>query len=50
MVAKMYGQTVRQTVMGEVMQRHFIEAIVKEKINPAGAPTFAPLKTTKALT
>jgi trigger factor len=44
MVAKMYGQAVRQDVMGEVMQRHFIEAIVKEKINPAGAPTFTPVE------
>lgn len=31
MVAQMYGQAVRQDVLGEVMQRHFIEAIVKEK-------------------
>lgn len=44
MVAKMYGKAVRQDVLGEVMQRHFIEAIVKEKINPAGAPTFAPVE------
>ncbi|MFA0085231.1 trigger factor [Vibrio sp. 10N.286.49.C2] len=44
MVAQMYGQAVRQDVMGEVMQRHFIEAIVKEKINPAGAPTFTPVE------
>ncbi|WCE30574.1 trigger factor [Vibrio sp. SCSIO 43137] len=44
MVAQMYGKAVRQDVMGEVMQRHFIEAIVKEKINPAGAPTFAPVE------
>ncbi|MCL9776142.1 trigger factor [Vibrio methylphosphonaticus] len=44
MVAQMYGQAVRQDVMGEVMQRHFIEAIVSEKINPAGAPTFAPVE------
>ncbi|MDC0611836.1 trigger factor [Vibrio sp.] len=43
MVAKMYGKAVRQDVLGEVMQRHFIESIVKEKINPAGAPTFAPV-------
>ncbi|EKO3558851.1 trigger factor [Vibrio metschnikovii] len=43
MVAKMYGKAVRQDMLGEVMQRHFIEAIVKEKINPAGAPTFAPV-------
>ncbi|MBF8999949.1 trigger factor [Vibrio nitrifigilis] len=45
MVAKMYGKSVRQDILGEVMQRHFIEAIVKEKINPAGAPTFAPVET-----
>ncbi|NGZ66875.1 trigger factor [Vibrio aestuarianus] len=45
MVAQMYGKAVRQDVMGEVMQRHFIEAIVKEKINSAGAPTFAPVAT-----
>ena len=44
MVAQMYGKAVRQDVMGEVMQRHFIEAIVKEKINPAGAPTFEPVE------
>ena len=44
MVAQMYGKAVRQDVMGEVMQRHFIEAIVAEKINPAGAPTFAPVE------
>ncbi len=33
MVAKMYGKAVRQDILGEVMQRHFIEAIIKEKIN-----------------
>ena len=45
MVAKMYGKAVRQDLIGEVMHRHFIEAIVKEKINPAGTPTFAPVET-----
>ncbi|MBD1575527.1 MULTISPECIES: trigger factor [Vibrio] len=44
MVAQMFGHSVRQDVMGEVMHRHFIESIVKEKINPAGAPTFAPVE------
>ena len=43
MVAKMFGASVRQDILGEVMHRHFIEAIVKEKINPAGAPTFTPV-------
>ncbi|WP_434359505.1 trigger factor [Parasalinivibrio latis] len=44
MVARMYGKAVRQDILGEVMHRHFIEAIVKEKINPAGSPTFAPVE------
>ncbi|MEZ9525750.1 trigger factor [Enterovibrio norvegicus] len=43
MVSRMYGKAVRNDVMGEVMQRHFIEAIIKEKVNPAGAPTFTPV-------
>ncbi len=30
-------------ILGDVMQRHFIEAIIKEKINPVGAPTFSPI-------
>ncbi|MGF1737259.1 MULTISPECIES: trigger factor [Photobacterium] len=44
MVARMFGASVRQDILGEVMQRHYIEAIVKEKINPAGAPTFTPVE------
>lgn len=41
-INKRFGPAVRQEVAGEVMQRNYIEAIVAEKINPAGAPTFAP--------
>ena len=41
-INKRFGPAVRQEVAGEVMQRNYIEAIVSEKINPAGAPTFAP--------
>ena len=37
---KRYGQSVRQEVAGELMQRNFVEAIVAEKINPAGRPQF----------
>lgn len=43
MVSRMYGKSIRNDVMGDVMQRHFIDAIIEEKINPAGAPTFMPL-------
>ncbi|CAK9884115.1 MAG: Trigger factor [Candidatus Erwinia impunctatus] len=41
-VAQRYGASVRQDVLGELMQRNFIDAIIKEKINPAGAPNYVP--------
>ncbi len=41
-ITKRFGPAVRQEVAGDLMQRNYIEAIVSEKINPAGAPTFAP--------
>jgi len=37
-IKKKYGQAVKQEVYSEVMQRQYYEAIIKEKINPAGAP------------
>ena len=39
-IQKRYGASVRQEVAGEIMQRNFVEAIVAEKINPAGRPNF----------
>lgn len=39
-IKKRYGQAVRQEVAGDVMQQNFYQAIVQEKINPAGMPTF----------
>ncbi|MEZ9236412.1 trigger factor [Shewanella sp. 10N.286.52.A9] len=44
-IKQRYGAAIRQDVTGEVMQRNFIEAIMAEKLNPAGAPVFAPGKT-----
>jgi trigger factor len=41
-IKKRYGAAVHQEVAGELMQRHYIDAVVAEKLNPAGAPTFAP--------
>jgi trigger factor len=41
-ITKRFGAAVRQEVAGELMQRNYIEAIIAEKINPAGAPAFAP--------
>ena len=39
-IQKRYGQSVRQEVAGELMQRNFVDAIVAEKLNPAGRPSF----------
>jgi trigger factor len=39
-IKKRFGHAVRQEVAGDVMQRNFYEAIMKEKITPAGMPTF----------
>ena len=41
-IAKRFGAAVEQEVAGEIMQRHFFEAVVAEKLNPAGAPQVAP--------
>lgn len=41
-VAQRYGASVRQDVLGDLMQRSFVDAIIKEKINPAGAPNYVP--------
>ncbi|MBE0363574.1 trigger factor [Pseudoalteromonas ulvae UL12] len=41
-INKRYGAAVRQEVAGELMQRKYYEAVIAEKLNPAGAPTFAP--------
>ncbi|RTE86887.1 MULTISPECIES: trigger factor [Gammaproteobacteria] len=42
MVEKRFGPAIRQDVVMEQMQRHYVEAIMQEKINPAGAPRFEP--------
>ena len=39
-IKKRYGQAVRQEVAGDVKQQNFYQAIVQEKINPAGMPSF----------
>ena len=41
-IAQRYGASVRQDVLGELMTRNFVDAIIKEKINPAGAPNYMP--------
>ncbi|WP_114191552.1 trigger factor [Edaphovirga cremea] len=41
-VEQRYGASVRQDILGDLMQRNFVDAIIKEKINPAGAPNYVP--------
>ncbi len=41
-IDKRYGREIRQEITGEFMQRNFVEAIIAEKINPAGVPAFNP--------
>lgn len=41
-VAQRYGASVRQDVLGDLMSRNFVNAIIEEKINPAGAPNYIP--------
>ncbi|TGD73651.1 trigger factor [Mangrovimicrobium sediminis] len=37
-----YGEGVRQEVLGEVMSQSFQEAVVQEKLRPAGQPSIEP--------
>lgn len=39
-IKKRFGKAVRQEIAGEVMQRNFYDAVVQEKLNPAGMPSF----------
>jgi len=39
-IKKRFGQAVRQEIAGDVMQQNFYQAIVQEKIQPAGMPNF----------
>lgn len=41
-VEQRYGASILQDALSDLMQRNFIEAIIQEKLNPAGAPTYIP--------
>ena len=45
-VKQHYGPQVRQEVLQDVIQSSFYEAITKEKLNPAGMPSFEPKPST----
>jgi trigger factor len=42
-IKKQFGAHVRNEVVSEVMQRSFYEAVVQEKLQPAGAPQIEPV-------
>lgn len=42
-VRQQFGQQVRQEVLGDVMQTTFNEAVVQEKLTPAGGPRIEPI-------
>ncbi len=42
-IKKKFGVHVRQEVVSEVMQRSFYEAVVQEKLQPAGTPHIEPV-------
>ncbi|NHI01806.1 MULTISPECIES: trigger factor [Oceanimonas] len=41
-IKKMFGASVEADVAGELMQRNFFEAVMSEKLNPAGMPAMEP--------
>ncbi|MFC0322560.1 trigger factor [Gallibacterium melopsittaci] len=41
-IEQRFGASARQDVLGDLMQRHFFDAIIQEKIDLASRPTFAP--------
>ncbi len=43
-VKQRFGDGIRQEVVGEIISNSFREAIVQEKIRPAGQPSIEPLK------
>ena len=36
-----FGASIRQDVLNDLLPRHFFDAVIAEKINIAGRPTFA---------
>ncbi|MBG3011702.1 trigger factor [Proteus faecis] len=42
MVKQRYGMSVLNDVLGDMMQRNFINAIIENKVNPVGAPDYKP--------
>lgn len=39
-IEKRFGASVRQDVLGDLLQKHFFTAVIDSKINLAGRPNF----------
>ncbi len=44
-VRQQFGKEIHQEVIGELMRRSFAEAVVEQKLNPAGGPRIEPIAT-----
>ena len=42
LVEQRYGASILQEALSDLMQKNFVDAIIKEKLNPAGAPSYTP--------
>ncbi|OCF96595.1 trigger factor [Gilliamella sp. wkB308] len=42
LVEQRYGASILQEALSDLMQKSFVDAIIQEKLNPAGAPTYTP--------
>lgn len=40
-IEQRFGASIRQDVLNDLLPRHFFDAVIAEKINIAGRPTFA---------
>ncbi len=42
-VKRHYGAQIRQEVLSDLMQKSYTDAVIQEKLNPAGGPTIEPV-------
>ncbi|EPE37635.1 trigger factor [Candidatus Photodesmus katoptron] len=49
LVDRIYGKAIRQDVIDKAMQHYFLEAVIKEKMNPVSSPIFFPITDKKGV-
>lgn len=42
LIKQRYGASILQDTLSELMQKHFFDAVIKENLEPVGAPTYSP--------